>query len=109
MPSDAEAVLEWGLNTPFNSQDKPPLVTMVATLNGVRSLGRYRLVVARGSKLRLTQEATAAVASHSRDHIVILPCLAALVLFLAFVNRIRRVASSGDKVQIRWHWRHFER
>ena len=25
VPSDAEAVLEWGLNTPFNSQDKPPL------------------------------------------------------------------------------------
>ena len=68
-PSDAEAVLEWGLNTPFTSQDKPPLaVAMVVTLNGVRSLRRYRLVIAQKSKLRLTQEVTAALASHSRDH-----------------------------------------
>ena len=69
IPSDAEAVLEWGLNTPFNSQDKPPLaIAMVVTLNGVRSLRRYRLVIAQKSKLRLTQEVTAALASHSRDH-----------------------------------------
>ena len=68
-PSDAEAVLEWGLDTPFTSQDKPPLaVAMVVTLNGVRSLRRYRLVVAQKSKLRLTQEVTAALASHSREH-----------------------------------------
>ena len=68
-PSDAEAVLEWGLDTPFTSQDKPPLaIAMVVTLNGVRSLRRYRLVIARKSKLRLTQEVTAALASHSRDH-----------------------------------------
>ena len=68
-PSDAEAVLEWGLNTPFTSQDKPPLaIAMVVTLNGVRSLRRYRLVIAQKSKLRLTQEVTAALASHSRDH-----------------------------------------
>ena len=68
-PSDAEAVLEWGLDTPFTSQDKPPLaVAMVVTLNGVRSLRRYRLVIAQKSKLRLTQEVTAALASHSRDH-----------------------------------------
>ena len=41
-PSDAEAVLEWGLDTPFTSQDKPPLaIAMVVTLNGVRSLRRY--------------------------------------------------------------------
>ena len=67
-PSDAEAVLEWGLDTPFTS-DKPPLaVAMVVTLNGVRSLRRYRLVIAQKSKLRLTQEVTAALASHSRDH-----------------------------------------
>ena len=39
VPSDAEAVLEWGLNTPFNYQDKPPLaIAMVVTVNGVRSL-----------------------------------------------------------------------
>ena len=68
-PSDGEAVLEWGLDTPFTSQDKPPLaVAMVVTLNGVRSLRRYRLVIAQKSKLRLTQEVTAALASHSRDH-----------------------------------------
>ena len=58
-----------GPDTPFTSQDKPPLaIAMVVTLNGVRSLGRYRLVIARKSKLRLTQEVTAALASHSRDH-----------------------------------------
>ena len=35
VPSDAEAVLEWGLNTPFTSQDKPLLaIAMVVTLNG---------------------------------------------------------------------------
>ena len=65
VPSDAEAVLD----TPFNSQDKPPLaIAMVVTLNGVRSLRRYRLVIAQKSKLRLTPEVTAALASHSRDH-----------------------------------------
>ena len=68
-PSDAEAVLEWGLDTPFTSQDKPPLaVAMVVTLNGVRSLRRYRLVITQKSKLRLPQEVTAELASHSRDH-----------------------------------------
>ena len=41
---------------------------MVVTLNGVRSLRRYRLVIAQKSKLRLTQEVIAALASHSRDH-----------------------------------------
>ena len=69
MPSDAEAVLEWGLDTPFSSQDKPPLaIAMVVTVNGARSLKRFRLVIAQKSKLRLTQEVTAALASHSRDH-----------------------------------------
>ena len=67
--SDAEAVLEWGLDTPFSSQDKPPLaIAMVVTVNGARSLKRFRLVIAQKSKLRLTQDATAALASHSRDH-----------------------------------------
>ena len=37
-------------------------------LNGVRSLRRYRLVIAQKSKLRLTQEVTAALVSHSREH-----------------------------------------
>ena len=69
-PSDAEAVLEWGLDTPFTSQDKPPLaIAMVVTLNGVRSLRRYRLVIAQKAKLRLTQEVTAALASHSRHRL----------------------------------------
>ena len=69
VPSDAEAVLEWGLDTPFSSQDKPPLaIAMVVTVNGARSLKRFRLVIAQKSKLRLTQEVTAALASHSRDH-----------------------------------------
>ena len=68
VPSDAEAVLEWGLDTPFSSQDKPPLaIAMVVTMNGARSLKRFRLVIAQKSKLRLTQEVTAALASHSRD------------------------------------------
>ena len=69
VPSDAEAVLEWGLDTPFSSQDKPPLaIAMVVTVNGARSLKRFRLVIAQKSKLRLTQEVTAALASQSRDH-----------------------------------------
>ena len=69
VPSDAEAVLEWGLDTPFSSQDKPPLaIAMVVIVNGVRSLKRFRLVIAQKSKLRLTQEVTAALASQSRDH-----------------------------------------
>ena len=69
VPSDAEAVLEWSLNTPFSSQDKPPLaIAMVVTLDGVRSLKRFRLVIAQKSKLRLTQEVTAALASHGREH-----------------------------------------
>ena len=41
---------------------------MVVMLNGVRSLRRYRLVIAQKSKLRLTQEVTAALVSHSREH-----------------------------------------
>ena len=69
VPSDAEAVLEWGLDTPFSSQDKPPLaIAMVVTVNGARSLKRFRLVIAQKSRLRLTQEVNAALASQSRDH-----------------------------------------
>ena len=69
VPSDAEAVLEWGLDTPFSSQDKPPLaIAMVVTVNGARSLKRFRLVIAQKSKLRLTHEVAAALASQSRDH-----------------------------------------
>ena len=54
------------LDTPFTSQDKPPLaIAMVVTLNGVRSLRRQRLVSAQKSKLRLTQEVTVALAPQS--------------------------------------------
>jgi len=57
VPSDAEAVLEWGLNASFNSQDKPPLaIAMIVTLNGVRSLRRYRLVIAQKSSSGLRQK-----------------------------------------------------
>ena len=69
LPSDAAAVLDWGLDTRFTSQDKPPLaIAMILTLNGERSLRRYRLVIAQKAKLRLTPEVSAALASHSRDH-----------------------------------------
>ena len=69
LPSDAAAVLDWQLNTPITSQDKPPLaIAMIVTLNGERSLRGYRLVIAQKAKLRLTPEVSAALASHSRDH-----------------------------------------
>ena len=83
-----------GLNTPlpFNSQDKPPLaIAMVVTLNGVRSLRRYRLVIAQKSKLRLTQEVTAALASHSRDH-----CLTASSFFPCSIDREYLYGYAGD-------------
>ena len=42
VPSDAEAVLEWDLDTPFSSQDKPPLaIAIVVTVNGARSLKSF--------------------------------------------------------------------
>ena len=51
LPSDVAAVLEWGLDMPFTSQDKPPLaIAMIATLNGERSFRRYRLVIAQKAK-----------------------------------------------------------
>ena len=57
VPSDAAAVLDWGLDIPFTSLDKPPLaIAMIVTINGERSLRRYRLVIAQKSKLRLTPE-----------------------------------------------------
>ena len=69
IPSDVTAVLDWGLDTPFTSQDKPPLaIAMMVTINGERSLRRYRLVIAQKARLRLTPEVSAALASHSRDH-----------------------------------------
>ena len=41
---------------------------MIVTINGERSLRRYRLVIAQKSKLRLTAEVLATFASHGRDH-----------------------------------------
>ena len=69
VPSDAAAVLEWNLDVPFTSLDKPPLaIAMIVTINGERSLRRYRLVIAQKSKLRLAPEVLATFASHGRDH-----------------------------------------
>ena len=69
VPSDTAAVLDWGLDIPFTSLDKPPLaITMIVTVNGERSLRRYRLVIAQKSKLRLTPEVLATLASQGRDH-----------------------------------------
>ena len=53
VPTDTAAILEWGLDNPFIPQDRPPLsIAMLTTVNGVRLLRRYRLVVAQRSKLR---------------------------------------------------------
>ena len=41
---------------------------MIVTVNGERSLRRYRLVIAQKSKLRLTPEVLATLASQGRDH-----------------------------------------
>ena len=52
VPPDTAAILEWGLADPFISQDRPPLsIAMLTTVDGVRLLRRYRLVVAQRSKL----------------------------------------------------------
>ena len=52
IPTDTAAILEWGLDTPFTSQDKPHLsIAMIATVDGARFLRRYRLVTAQKSKL----------------------------------------------------------
>ena len=69
VPSDAAAVLEWNLGVPFTSLDEPSLaIAMIVTINGERSLRRYRLVIAQKSRLRLVPEVLATFASHGRDH-----------------------------------------
>ena len=45
VPSDTAAVLEWNLDVPLQA----PCIAMVVTINGERSLRRYRLVVAQKS------------------------------------------------------------
>ena len=68
-PFDAAAVLDWGLDTPFTFQDKPPLaIAMIVSLNGERSLRRYRLVIVQKARIQLSSQVTAALTSHSRDH-----------------------------------------
>ena len=68
VPSDAAAVLEW---FPLPRWTSPLAIAMIVTINGERSLRRYRLVIAQKSKLRLAPEVLATFASHSRDHRVI--------------------------------------
>ena len=67
--SDTAAILEWGLDDPFIPQDRPPLsFAMLATVDGVRCLRRYRLVVAQKSKLHLASAVATALASQTTDH-----------------------------------------
>ena len=69
IPTDAVAMLDWGLETPFMSQDRPPLaMAMAATVDGTRGLRRYRLVVAQKGKLLLSPEVATALASRAADH-----------------------------------------
>ena len=69
VPPDNAAILEWGLDAPFIPQDRPPLsIAMIATLDGARSLRRYRLVIAQKSKLRLAPHVATALSSQSSDH-----------------------------------------
>ena len=68
-PSDQSAVLEWGLEASFTPQDKPPLaIAMIAQVGGTRTWKRYRLVLARKEKLRLTTRVQAALESNTRAH-----------------------------------------
>jgi hypothetical protein len=69
IPTDAAAMLDWGLDTPFTSQDRPPLaIAMTATVDGTRGIRRYRLVIAQKAKLRLSLEVATALASRTADH-----------------------------------------
>ena len=62
-------MLDWGLDTPFMSQDRPPLaIAMTATVDGIRGIRRYRLVIAQKAKLRLSLEVATALASQTADH-----------------------------------------
>ena len=74
-----QQLLEWNLDVPFTSLDKPPAIAMVVTMSKERSLRRYRLVVAQKSRLRLVPEVLATFASHGRDHRLtasgVFPCL----------------------------------
>jgi len=68
IPTDAAAMLDWGLDTPFMSQDRAPLaIAMTATVDGIQGR-RYRLVIAQKAKLRLSPEVATALASRAADH-----------------------------------------
>ena len=89
VPSDTAAVLDWGLDTPFTSLDKPLLsIAMIVTVNGELST-KIPLVIGQKSKLRLTPEVTAALASQSRDHRLtasgFFPCSVDTALIIATV------------------------
>ena len=67
-PADVAAVFDWGLDTHFTSQDKPPLaIAMIVSLNGERTVRRYRLVLVQKARLRLSAQVTAALTSHNKD------------------------------------------
>ena len=66
-PSDQSAVLEWGLDSSFTPQEKPPLaIAIIAQAGGSRK--RYRLVLARKEKLHLTPRVLAALEANTRTH-----------------------------------------
>ena len=68
-------IMQWpnfdmrALDTPFMSQDRPPLaIAITATVDGIRGLRRCRLVIAQKAKLRLSPEVATALASRTADH-----------------------------------------
>ena len=68
-PTDVAAVFDWGLDTYFAPQDKPPLaIAMVVSVHGERTVRRYRLVLVQKAKLRLSAQVTEALTSHNKDH-----------------------------------------
>ena len=74
-PSDQTAVLEWGLGSPFTPQDKPPLaIAMVIKSGDRRKWKRYRLVVARKEKLRLSQRVLAVLDANTMTSSGFFPC-----------------------------------
>ena len=69
------AVLEWGLGSPFTPQDKPPLaIAMLIKSGDIRKWKRYRLVVARKEKLRLTQRVLAVLDANTVTSSGFFPC-----------------------------------
>ena len=74
-PSDQTAVLEWGLDSPFTPQDKPPLaIAMLVKSGDIRKWKRYRLVVARKEKLHLGQRVLAVLDATTVTSSGFFPC-----------------------------------